>query len=190
MPNVTLSVSDEMKTRMDVFSEVSWSDVCRNAILVYLEKRERDTKISDTENLKVISYIQPSERRGDNKLVYMMKIKNNEPFDIILDRVIFGVQYNYNIEGKNITHYDYPLYFFNMLNIASDTFQPISSFDGLDDDLKHSLFKLYDQGTEINWVTYGDIYYRTKMETFKSGFYVEGVLNDNIKEFLQDQMAI
>lgn len=39
MPNITLSVSNDLKENMDRFSEVSWSDVCRNAIKNYLESR-------------------------------------------------------------------------------------------------------------------------------------------------------
>jgi len=39
MPNITLSVPNDLKMEMDRFSEVSWSDVCRNAIRNYMESR-------------------------------------------------------------------------------------------------------------------------------------------------------
>lgn len=188
MPNITLSVSNEMKERMDNFSEVSWSDVCRSAIQAYLEEREKDTKVSDSKDLKVIAYIDPLLRRRENKLVYILRIKNNEVFDIILDRTIFGVEFK--IEEEKIEQNDHPLFQFNMINIASNEIGLISTTDSLNDSFKQSLFDMYDKGTKIKWIIFGDIYYRSKTEIYKSGFYIEGTLNDNSKGFIRDQMRI
>lgn len=39
VPNVTISVSKEMKEKMNALREVSWSEVCRKAIANYIEAR-------------------------------------------------------------------------------------------------------------------------------------------------------
>ena len=43
MPNVTITVSEELKAQMDNYSEVSWSEICRNAISQYISQRENPT---------------------------------------------------------------------------------------------------------------------------------------------------
>jgi len=43
MPNVTITVPEELKDKMDKYSEVSWSEICRNAISQYIAQRENPT---------------------------------------------------------------------------------------------------------------------------------------------------
>ncbi|EMR73010.1 putative transcriptional regulator [Thaumarchaeota archaeon SCGC AB-539-E09] len=188
MPNITLSVSNEMKERMDQFTEVSWSDVCRYAIREYLEQREKDIKITDSEKLKVLATIDIVVRRRENKLVYLLKIKNIEDFNIILDRVIFGVQYNF--EDKQHNTNDYPHYFFDMTNISSGEIYAISSFDNLDDKFKQKLYDLVDEERQIQWAIHGSIFYRSKSEIYKTGFHTTGILSKSIRDFIHDQMRI
>jgi len=40
MPNITLSISKELKNEMDNFPEVNWSQVTKTAIIAYIEKRK------------------------------------------------------------------------------------------------------------------------------------------------------
>jgi len=188
MPNITLSVSNEMKVRMDQFTEVSWSDVCRYSIQEYLEQREKNTKITDSEKLKVLTTIDIVGRRRDNKLVYMIKIKNIDEFDVILDRAIFGVEYSF--EAKQRRTIDSPHYYFDMTNISSGDICLISSYDNLDVEFKQNLYNLVDEGSEIQWTMYGSIYYRSKTEIYKTGFHTTGILSENIREFIHDQMRI
>ena len=53
MPNVTLSVSDSLKENMDNFPEVSWSNVCRNAIENYLDSRSSSNPIARAKYLEL-----------------------------------------------------------------------------------------------------------------------------------------
>lgn len=41
MPNITLSIPDELKKKMDQFKEMNWSEVARQAIQHKLELLER-----------------------------------------------------------------------------------------------------------------------------------------------------
>lgn len=188
MPNITLSVSQEMKDRMDTFSEVSWSNVCRNAILNYLDEREKDTRISESQNLKVIGYIDPVQRRRkENKIVYMLKIKNNEPFNIIIDRIIYGIQFKFD-ERDEIT--EYPIYFFDMKSTPSNEIAWIGSPDNLSEMSKERIFSNFDEEKEIKWIIYGSIFYRSRTEIYKQGFYIEGILDENSRDFINDQMRV
>jgi hypothetical protein len=49
MTNVTFSVDDELNKRMKSHPEIKWSEVCRQAILKYLEEHEHSAKMSINE---------------------------------------------------------------------------------------------------------------------------------------------
>jgi uncharacterized protein YhaN len=49
MTNVTFSVDDELNKRMKSHPEIKWSEVCRQAILKYLEEHDKPTKMSINE---------------------------------------------------------------------------------------------------------------------------------------------
>ena len=53
MPNITLSIPDEIYRKMKKYSEIKWSEVVRKAIIDYLKKLEESrTEISTRELLK------------------------------------------------------------------------------------------------------------------------------------------
>ena len=53
MPNITLSIPDEIYSKMKRYSEIKWSEVVRKAIVDYLKKLEEGkTEISTKELLE------------------------------------------------------------------------------------------------------------------------------------------
>ncbi len=59
MVSITLSVPEELKARMDSFSEMNWSAVARNAInkkIVLLEKFHEFTKDSELTEEDALKY--------------------------------------------------------------------------------------------------------------------------------------
>ncbi|MCD6164971.1 MAG: hypothetical protein J7J30_06040 [Candidatus Odinarchaeota archaeon] len=52
MPNITLSISEELYRKMKEYSEVRWSEVARKAIIEYLRKLEGEFKMSTEELLE------------------------------------------------------------------------------------------------------------------------------------------
>ena len=56
MPNITLSIPDEIYRKMKKYSEIKWSEVVRKAIVDYLKKLEESkTEISTKELLEELS---------------------------------------------------------------------------------------------------------------------------------------
>ena len=51
MPNITLSIPDEVYEKMKRYAEVKWSEVARKAIIDYLRKLEEGAYESSTEEL-------------------------------------------------------------------------------------------------------------------------------------------
>ncbi|MFP3985762.1 MAG: hypothetical protein ACLFU9_07365, partial [Candidatus Bathyarchaeia archaeon] len=51
-PNVTISTSDDLDKRMKAIPEVNWSEVCRQAIKEYVERRNQQEKGELVENLR------------------------------------------------------------------------------------------------------------------------------------------
>jgi len=51
MPNITLSVPDEIYRKMKKYSEIKWSEVVRKAIVVYLKKLEESRAKIGTKEL-------------------------------------------------------------------------------------------------------------------------------------------
>lgn len=52
MPNITLSIPEELYRKMKKYSEVRWSEVARKAIIEYLRKLEGESKTSTDELLE------------------------------------------------------------------------------------------------------------------------------------------
>ena len=52
MPNITLSIPEELYRKMKKYSEVRWSEVARKAIIEYLRKLEGEFKTSTEELLE------------------------------------------------------------------------------------------------------------------------------------------
>ncbi len=51
MPNITLSVPDEIYKKMKKYSEIKWSEVVRKAILEYLKKLEENKVETSTKEI-------------------------------------------------------------------------------------------------------------------------------------------
>lgn len=51
MPNITLSVPDEIYKKMKKYSEIKWSEVVRKAILEYLRKLEENKVETSTKEI-------------------------------------------------------------------------------------------------------------------------------------------
>jgi hypothetical protein len=92
MPNVTISVPDDLKNEMDKFPEVSWSEISRKAILKYIEERKNPTpKVElDLREARLEYYpswtVSPSLRMS-------LKIHNMMDSEVIVDRILFDVSF-------------------------------------------------------------------------------------------------
>jgi hypothetical protein len=92
MPNVTITVSDQLKTEMDNFPEVSWSEICRNAISQYIEQRKNPTPRIE---------LDLSEARldpegwviGQPALVLTLRVHNKTASEVTIDRTLFSVRF-------------------------------------------------------------------------------------------------
>ncbi|ADB58204.1 hypothetical protein [Archaeoglobus profundus] len=51
MPNITLSISDDIYKKMKKYSEIKWSEVVRKAIVDYLKKLEESRMEISTKDL-------------------------------------------------------------------------------------------------------------------------------------------
>ena len=87
MVNVTITVSQELKDKMDKYSEVSWSEICRNAISQYIAQRENPTPRIDlyitTPRLCDYDY-----ETGYPTLTLDFKIANRMNSEITVDRIL------------------------------------------------------------------------------------------------------
>src|SRR3989304_6794006 len=91
MPNVTITVSEELKTEMDKYSEVSWSEICRNAIASYIAQRvapapkiERDVRNSMLDNYDY--------ETGYPTLIVDLRIQNRMNTEVTVDRILATVR--------------------------------------------------------------------------------------------------
>jgi len=91
MPNVTISVSDELKAEMDKFLEVSWSEICRNAISQYISERKNPTPSIelDLQHLWLDTY----HASGYPTLAAILRIHNKMSTTIIVDRILYTVRF-------------------------------------------------------------------------------------------------
>jgi len=89
MPNVTISVSDELKAEMDKFPEVSWSEICRNAITKYIEERKRPTPNFELEIRRSGLIESPNAwETGYPTLSVTLKLYNKMASEITVDRIL------------------------------------------------------------------------------------------------------
>lgn len=44
MKNLTITIDDKTKNDMEKLSEVNWSEVCREAIKVYIQNRQKNDR--------------------------------------------------------------------------------------------------------------------------------------------------
>jgi len=108
MPNVTISVPDELKTEMDKFPEVSWSEICRNAIGSYIQSRKNPTPQIQLMGKEIRPYTY--HESGYPALLINLLIQNNMSFEIVVDRIIYNVKFldakgNYRGAGSDVDLY-------------------------------------------------------------------------------------
>lgn len=92
MPNVTISVSDELKDRMDTLSEVNWSEICRKAIARYIDERKYLTPNIelDLRNSRLTDY---AFETGYPTLSIDLRIYNKMDSEIKVDRILSNVTF-------------------------------------------------------------------------------------------------
>jgi hypothetical protein len=90
MPNVTITVPDELKDKMLKYPEVSWSEICRNAISLYIAQRENPTPRIEVEIRSTRLYPYVIET-GYPTLTIDAKIQNKMNTEIVVDRVLATV---------------------------------------------------------------------------------------------------
>ena len=91
MPNVTISVPDELKAEMDKFTEVSWSEICRNAISQYIAQRKNPTPNIELD-LREARLDHYSYETGYPALTIPIRIHNKTQSEITVDRIKFNVR--------------------------------------------------------------------------------------------------
>ena len=92
MPNVTISVPDQLKAEMDTLSEVNWSEVCRNAISRYIAQRKHPTPNIelDLRNARITHY---DYQTGYPTLSIDLRIHNKMDSEITVDRILFNARF-------------------------------------------------------------------------------------------------
>lgn len=91
MPNVTISVPDELKTEMDKLTEVNWSEVCRNAISLYISQRKSPVPKIEL-SLDQIALEYDNFQTGYPTLRIDLKLHNKMDSEIIVDRIIVNAR--------------------------------------------------------------------------------------------------
>lgn len=97
MPNLTISVSEQLKSQMDSFSEVSWSEICRKAITAYIQSR-----INPMPQIQLrAGEIDPESyhESGYPGLRINLLIQNKMSFEVIVDRILYKVSF-YTTRGQ------------------------------------------------------------------------------------------
>ena len=92
MPNITISVSDQLKSEIDMLPEVNWSDVCRKAISRYIAERRNPTPNIELSlgEARLERYTHPT---GYPTLAIMLRILNKMDSEISIDRVLAEVRF-------------------------------------------------------------------------------------------------
>jgi hypothetical protein len=91
MVNVTISVPDELKAKMDELTEVSWSKVCREAIAKYITEREYPQPFIELDiRNPQLSNEHPS---GYPTLTATLRIHNKMNVPILVRKILFGVKF-------------------------------------------------------------------------------------------------
>jgi hypothetical protein len=92
MPNVTISVPDDLKAEMDKFPEVSWSEISRKAIAKYIEERKNPVPRVEFD-LREARLDYYSFETGSPTLTIPLRIHNMMESEIIVDRILFNVSF-------------------------------------------------------------------------------------------------
>jgi hypothetical protein len=91
MPNVTISVSEELKEKMDRYTEVNWSKMCREAIAKYITERENPQPFIELDlRNPQLSNQHPS---GYPTLTAILRIHNKMNVPILVRKILFGVKF-------------------------------------------------------------------------------------------------
>lgn len=144
MPNITLSVSEELKRRMDELPEVSWSDVCRRAIVRYIESRTKSYSIPEAKLIKCnvrcelvkrygtlefgFNFVNFGEQMVLDRLLYKLVMKDEsdtalftyEGFDLRMHEILVNETLGYRIlVSKNILEENDRLYNSILINLEN-----------------------------------------------------------------------
>ena len=90
--NITVYLQDEIAAEMDKFAEVSWSEVCRDAILAYVSKRAKGFQPSSVR--VTLEDAIAADWYGATRLQMQFNILNSSDYEIILDRARFNLNIN------------------------------------------------------------------------------------------------
>lgn len=92
MPNVTISVTEQLKSEMDKLQEVSWSEVCRKAISQYIAQRKNPTPNIELSlrNSRITHY---DFTTGYPTLSIDLRIDNKMNSEITVDRVLSNARF-------------------------------------------------------------------------------------------------
>jgi hypothetical protein len=92
MPNVTISVPDDLKSEMDKLNEVNWSEVSRKAIAKYIDERKNPApRVEfDLREVRLDSY---SFETGSPTLTIPLRIHNMTESEMVVDRILFNVSF-------------------------------------------------------------------------------------------------
>lgn len=87
MPNVTISVPEDLKSEMDKLTEVNWSEVSRNAISAYINQRKNPTPTLDlvVRDIRLDPY---AYNTGNPSLQVDLWMTNKMNTEIVVDRVL------------------------------------------------------------------------------------------------------
>lgn len=101
MPNVTISVPDQLKNEMDTYSDVNWSEVCRKAISRYIVERKNPTPNIEL-NLGEVRLELQTYRTGYPSLAIVLRILNKMDSDVTIDRILVEAGF-INEDGRQFT---------------------------------------------------------------------------------------
>jgi hypothetical protein len=89
MPNVTITVPDELKAEMDKLAEVSWSEICRKAITKYIEERKNPTPNFELGIRRFgLTLSSDSFETGYPSLSVTLRLHNRMASEIMVDRIL------------------------------------------------------------------------------------------------------
>ena len=89
MVNVTISVTEELKARMDRWPDTNWSKVCREAIDTYIKTLENPIpQVEATLKEAKCDY-----EKGKPGLRLTLRFRNNMKTTIRLDRILYDVNF-------------------------------------------------------------------------------------------------
>lgn len=89
MVNVTISIPDALKNKMNEHTEVNWSKVCREAIDAHIRVLENPVPEIKLE-LREVRF---GYTRGKPGLLLDLSFKNNMNTQLVLDRMLFEVDF-------------------------------------------------------------------------------------------------